>query len=377
MNKADFDRMLLATRNLANEQDSDAVLFLGNPTDPIPRALIIDSDLPFEARVLWCYFRSLSDSPGASNVLPDYATIQKELGIGRRNTVSNCLTALYITRWITIMPQAGQQRRIFVLHDTPLTFDQAVEVNPAYTDRLSAAIKNPVRKIRSLAQRVLDGAIEYSGEGGACADLYRLSGFATPAEASAEESGTNIWSGMFQREKPGLSDADEKKSVSEPAVDSTEVVLDFHDEVLAFSPGNKKLAALKLEFLPAEYRQAYLDDLAVQVLQKASGDKPIRKPIGYLQWMVNRFVENDDVVLSGEAENLGAILSEMKRKRVREDNKPILAELHKLRAEYEHLKRLARYSGEPDVWMNEKLDDTLSRISELEGQLLKVDPDGS
>ena len=377
MNRADFDRMLLATRNLANEQDSDAVLFLGSPTDPIPRALIIDTDLPFEARVLWCYFRSLSDSPGSAGITPGYDTIQKELGIGRRNTVSNCLSALHITRWITIMPQAGQQRRIYLLHDTPLTFDQAVELDPGYTDRLSAAMKNPVLKIRSLAQRVLDGAMEFSGEDTPCADLYRLSGFSPRPGPPDEGNGGGVWSFMFQRQNPSAGSGEEEPAAAhEPRDDSTVVVLDFHDEILAFSPGNKSLATLKLGFLPAGCRQMYLDDLAVQVLQKASGKNPIRSPIKYLQWMVNQHVEKGDSVLSGDAEKLETMLAEVKRNRLREANGPLHEELDELRREHAHFSKMARHIDRPDDWIMERIEETASQIGKIERTLQEAYADG-
>lgn len=371
MNRTEFDRMVLEARNLANEQDSDALLFLGSPTDPIPRALIIDSDLPFEARILWCYFRSLSDSPGSAGISPDYDTIQKELGIRRRNTVSNSINALHIARWITVMSQAGQQRRIYLLHVQPLTYEQAVELDPGYTDRLSQAMRNPAQKIRNLATRVLDGAMNVAGqENTPCADLYRLTGYAA---TSVDGEGDSLWTSMYQRPEP----PEQAKGEPDPdpglPEDGAEFVLEFHDEVLAFSPSMRNLATMKLQFLPPDLRQRYLDDLAVRVLERGDGEKPIRTPISYLQWMVNQYHEKGDIVLSGKGDHIHSILDRREQARAQEARKPILKELADLKDELNHFQRLSNRRGEPDDWIRGHLHETGARINELERQLHAVD----
>ena len=157
MVRSDFNSLLEAAQSFSLENDSDAVLFLGHPSDPIPRALILDRDLPPWARLLWCYFRSRSHSPDLAGTAPNYDTIQDELGVKGRGTVAAAVHALRVTRWMTLMPQTAQNRRhIYLLHNAPLTFHQAVELDPEYPNRIAEASRSPSRPIRVLAPGYID-----------------------------------------------------------------------------------------------------------------------------------------------------------------------------------------------------------------------------
>lgn len=381
MNRSDLQRLIASAQSLARDRDSDAVLFLGSPTDPVPRALIVDTDLPFPARILWCYLRSLSDSPGSAAISPSYRDLQKELGISNRSAVGDYLKTLQITRWISVVSQGGpKSRRVYVLYDMPLTFEQAVDVDADYASGIEKAMEHPKTTIRSLAQRVLDGAIRSSGSQGPGTDIYRLAGFAGHAGPSREGDGVDMWSGVYQRLRPDESMKDPNLRHSAPTVmshEDTEIELVFHDRILDLSRSMKELASLTLKRLPARYRQLLLDDLAANVLQRSFGNDPIRSPLRYLQWMVNKYTEGGELPLSGKGEDLEKIVAELDRKQMQEETRPLRDELQQLKAHSAHLERMIRYSRndpaeEGDKAIKGLLQDNNVKIEKLQRKLGEV-----
>jgi hypothetical protein len=60
----------------------------------------------------------------------------------------------------------------------------------------------------------------------------------------------------------------------------------YHD---GLTPSERKLAAMYLERIDPDLRQDFLDELGGQIDAKKNGAKPIKNPIGYLSWMIERF----------------------------------------------------------------------------------------
>lgn len=378
MNRSDLQRLIASAQSLARDRDSDAVLFLGSPTDPVPRALIVDTDLPFAARILWCYLRSLSDSPGSAAISPSYRDLQKELGISNRSAVGDYLKTLQITRWISVVSQGGpKSRRVYVIYDMPLTFEQAVDVDADYASGIEKAMEHPKTTIRSLAQRVLDGAIRSSGSHGPGNDIYRLAGFAGHTGPSQDGEVVDMWSGVYQRLHPDESREDPEPPTFVPSDsdhDDPDIDLVFHDRILCLSRSMKELASLTLKRLPPRYRQLLLDDLAANVLQRSFGNDPIRSPLRYLQWMVNEYTERGELPLSGKGEDLEKIVSELDRKQMLEETRPLRDELQKLMAHSAHLERMIGYSRkdlseEGDRELEGLLHDNKAKIEELQQKI--------
>lgn len=350
--RRDFDRMIEAAHSFAQEHDSDAVLFMGQPTDPVPRALILDRDLPPVARLLWCYFRSQSDSPGAAGIASEYDTIREELGIGSRSTVADAIHALRVTRWITLLPRSGQfSRKIYLLHNMPLTFSQAIDLDPAYTDRIAEALRSPAKRVRNLAQRMLDGAIVSSGPGDTPDnELYRLAGFSRQAKESP-----TLWQHIYERTPQGP-ETDEEES-DPPSMETSE--LDFHESILGLSPLQRNLMEMKTLELPLEFRQGYLDELAAIVLEREDGSDPIRNPVGYLMKLVNLH-KSGDVALTGKGERLGEMLEQKCQKIEREKRTQEVVQIGALTGELQHIHRQIEYcearGKKPEPWMLDDLE---------------------
>lgn len=367
MIRDDFRRLLQAAQTFSRDNDSDAVLFLGHPSDPIPRALIVDKDLSLAARIVWCFFRQQSDSPDAAGTAPNYDTIQRELSIGGRGTVAAAVHELRVTRWITLMPQPAHHRRhIYLLHNTPLSFNDAVELDPDYPNRIAEAIKSPSRSVRNLAQRVLDGAMVAAHSNDMNNELFRLAGYGAQdpvTDGSSDDSMLSFF--MFQR-----SGSDSEPSGDPmPSEDPGPVELNLHSDIFLLSPAMENLARIKLNFVPAKYRQPMLDELAVRILERKTGDNPVKHPLGYLSWMVNQYRETGELPLTGRGDRLPEIIGQLTRASRAQDEKPIRDEIARLTADVQHfhrtISRLESHGHAPDEALIESLDSTEQRLNEL------------
>ena len=375
-----LDDMIREARAVGCQTGSDAVLFMGQPTDPIPRALIQDRDLPPWARLLWCYFRQLSDSPAMAGAAGDYDSIQEKLGIGSRGTVSAALHALRVTRWVTLLPPASSdgagmdssgavwQPNIYLLHNMPLSFTEAMEMDPGYADHIAEAVKSPSKSVRILARRMLDGAM-MSGPGGEFQhEIYRLAG--TTRQSDARSS---IWY-QYQR-SPEVAEQVEIEAVTACREDRSrwqedEGELNFHADLLGLSQAQTKLMEVKIQELLPEYRQPYLDDLAVRKIEGENGN-PLQNPVSYLMWQVNEHCQGN-VTLTGKGERLPGLLKERLDRAEKRRWSKHRERLRRLESELDSLDRLLGYRG-PDGELNEELLDQKRRVenemSELREQM--------
>ncbi len=359
MNRTNLDQLVAQVQSFAAAQRSDAVLFLGHPTDPIPRALILDRDLPVWARLLWCYFRTRSDHPATAGTAPSYSTIRKDLGIGSRGTVSAAICALRVTRWITLLPASKERHQIYLLHNAPLTWRQAIELDADYPARLEEAIHSPRPQIRALARRLLEGSLETAEQEDPRTESYRL--------ASCLEAEDRAALGRYRIR--GIVEPISLPAAAPVSSESEASVLDFHEEILGISADLQPLAVLKLQAVPEKWRQAILDDLAVRVLERADGADPIRSPLAYLQWMVNEWQKSGELPLSGRGEELRRRQQALQAEQERQADAPRQEELRRLGTDLQHFQRLQSYQeaqGVPNEWVNQQLRQTQEQIEALQ-----------
>jgi len=308
---------------IAKQTGGDAVVFLGEPTDPIPQALILDRDLGAWARLIWCYFRQLSNSPAAPKAAGDYDSIRKMLGIGSRGTVADALQQLRITRWVTCLSLPDSSGRnvytpnVYMLHNAPLSFSQALRLDPAYPEYIDRALSAQSVSVRELGRRMLDGAMA-DDPGDPAQGLRRRAGFAARGSAS-------LWY-QYQR----APEAKPKQLEIEAAVKSrkdrrqkpqdAEIQLDLHEDILQIdNAGLAHMIRMKVaKDLPVEMRQLYLDEIAVKVLEGACGKgKEIGNPVAYLNWMLNSYKDGNDPI-DGRGFRLKQLIAE-KQEREREE----------------------------------------------------------
>ncbi len=354
----------------ACKNGSDAVLFIGSPSAPIPRALITDVDLPPWSRMLWCYWRARSESSSSGAIASDYDTIRKELGISGKATVATAIQALRLTRWITRMPLSkGKERfnsRVYLLHALPLTYQQAVEIDPDYAAWILEAIRSKSRPIRNLAHRIVDRAMEFADkpEPGFSDELGRL--------VQSSQRSTQ-WACTFQRSHP---DQARKIHDCEPPPQTQDVELEFYDAILKFNDFQKSVAEAKIRYLPEQYQQAYLNDLVARVIKREGSQRPVQNPLSYLQWMVNQYLDREEIVLNGDGENLKRVLNEKSGNEFKKQAASLRQTLQEQQCEIEYFNRMIEASHDlPAKWMTEGLQEaqeavrkTRRRIEEMKDE---------
>ena len=366
-----LEHVLSGAREFALDNNSDAVVFLGQPADPIPRALIQDRDLPPWARLLWCYFRQLSDSPAMTGRMSDYDTIRERLGIGSRGTVAAALHALRVTRWVTLLPPQPAEETInspnvYLLHNMPLTFMQAMELNPEYANHIADAVKSPNQSIRKLARRMLDGAMMSGGSGESENDISRIASFALPAGDVDRSWGTYQRSPMNPSEKEtGEEDYSE--------VFGDEVKLNLHADILELSSGRMKLMEIKINEVEPQYRQAYLDELAVRYIEGVLAGKPLNDPVAYLMWQVNQH-KRGEITLTGKGERLGTLLKRKEDEQKQVHDKNLAYQFNNLHSELQGIERFIKsctdLGNEPEPWMIEdkrRIESQMNHIRDQHG----------
>ncbi|MCP1367181.1 STY4528 family pathogenicity island replication protein, partial [Halomonas sp. BBD48] len=116
---------------LADEEDAlDGLLFLGNPHETVPRALLVDHRLGAVDVLGWQVIRLMSNAD-RSTAFPTYDELEPLLrsGAGQkasRKTVARVIAILRLTRWMTLGMKARNTANgrmignIYVLHDEPL-----------------------------------------------------------------------------------------------------------------------------------------------------------------------------------------------------------------------------------------------------------------
>ncbi|MCY4052184.1 MAG: hypothetical protein OXE41_05055 [Gammaproteobacteria bacterium] len=368
--RSKLDQILINAHSFAQPNLSDAVLFMGQPTDPIPRALIQDRDLPPWARILWCYFRQLSDSPATAGAMANYETISEQLGIGGRGTISDAIHALRITRWVTLIPKNWKNakmdnRNVFLLHNIPITYTQAMELDPKYADLLVETADSPRKKLRDLARRMIGGTTTSTDTESPLHEINRLAGYSI---ASSEPS--SQWLHIYER----LPDQDEQSMqyIGPKHEQNSEMEpLDFHETILDLSPGQVVLMRNKLMQLEAGYRQAYLDELAVRHLEGKQNNTPLRNASAYLMWQVNEH-NVGNITLTGKGERLQTILQEQEKQIQQAQKAKYVEKLNDLGGRLEHVKRLLEFSAarnkNPEPWMLEDKQNLEQEIRELRQQ---------
>lgn len=355
--QASFDRMLADAHEFAREHNSNAVLFMGNPTDPIPRALIQDRDLTPWARLIWCYFRQQSDSPAKTGAISDYDTIRELLGIGSRSTVADALHALRVTRWITLSAQRSDDSgrhhncKVYLLHSLPPSYAQVMELDPTYAERLDAATRSPSKGIRRLARRMLDGAM-LAADAEHSNNIYQMA-------AHGPHGRSAIWQSLYHRSPDAA--IEESEPMHRASVNGA---LNFHESLLELSPHKVKLIEVKLRQVEEEYRQAYLDELAVRYLEGIDGGNVLKDPIAYLMWQVNQHLQGE-VTLTGKADRLEALLARQEQK-TRDRHQ---VEISNLGAELAHINRFIEHETtqgkEPEAWMLDEQHQIENEMSKL------------
>ena len=146
----------------------EALLFMGNWHDAMPRLLIQDAVLEPVDKIVWQVIKLQAQSQTATS-FPSYAQIARHANISSDATVSRALAILRATRWLTLCARARDQRgrfrgSIYALHDEPLPLADTLYLDQDYMQFLmhtaQAHSHNRAKQVAKAALDSLQGEIE-------------------------------------------------------------------------------------------------------------------------------------------------------------------------------------------------------------------------
>lgn len=145
---------------------ADRLIFSGNRHDAVPRALLLDRRLTPLERNAWQVFRLLLNDDGIT-AFPSYDELAPYLaslpGAGRASheTVARALTAMRLTRWISLArrrrdPATGRVvGNLYVLHDEPLTPYEGIQLDMDYLDLVGRSLTHASKSLQQIGALVL------------------------------------------------------------------------------------------------------------------------------------------------------------------------------------------------------------------------------
>lgn len=373
-----FQRRLEQAESMARQQQGEALMLLGEVQDAIPRALIMDADVPAIAVRVWCYLRLSADTPDRSMMAPGYAEIMKNLNIGSRETVSHAYQVLRLTRWLTLITRHTNRwgyriGNVYGLHTVPADIGQTLELDASYlpfVQYLCSLDPDSRRhaRIRGIAVRILEGVVRTAGlpEETAADAWSRVLGTYLDHEQRTEE-GCDVYC-----RAPNSADTDDGEMLEylpdfpEPGpadLPAPPADLDFHDGILGFSAKVKKIVTGQLSVgVPEDLHQDFLTELAVIVRDRRTSPDPIRNPPNYLKKLIERHGKGESV-LSNRIEQLDAERRESERKADQQRR----AEADRIRSEIRFLKQMQDRSRsrnkDPDPMLQKQIDELTARMN--------------
>lgn len=159
MIRASLDRLIETPTG--GSAPSEALLFMGNWHDAMPRLLIQDVVLEPVDKIVWQVIKLQAQSQTATS-FPSYAQIARYANVSSDATVSRALAILRATRWLTLCARARDQRgrfrgSIYALHDEPLPLADTLYLDQDYMQFLMhTAQAHSHNRARQIAQAVTE-----------------------------------------------------------------------------------------------------------------------------------------------------------------------------------------------------------------------------
>ncbi|MGV8919321.1 MAG: STY4528 family pathogenicity island replication protein [Pseudomonas sp.] len=152
------------------DTDKTGILFTGNPHEAFPRRLLLDNRLTPLERNAWQVFRLLLNDDWLTS-FPTYEQLRPYLAsspfkLASRETVAKALTALRLTRWLSLAGRVrddvtGQMKgNIYLLHDEPISVSEAMLLDKSYLELVANAQDHANKSIRQVAALTLDEVLQ-------------------------------------------------------------------------------------------------------------------------------------------------------------------------------------------------------------------------
>lgn len=143
----------------------DTMLFMGNWHQAIPALVIQDPVLEPVDKLVWMVVMLQAREMGGRTAFPSYDRLASKTNVSSTSTISRAIAILRLTRWLTlcakIRGKGGQFKgNVYVLHDEPLPFVDALHLDVQYMQFLEQSVKHHHARVRVVAQGVLDSLDE-------------------------------------------------------------------------------------------------------------------------------------------------------------------------------------------------------------------------
>lgn len=307
--QATVDRLLSAGTRGAHD---DALLFLGNWHDAMPRLIFQDPVLqPVDTRI-WGVIKIAASGTGPT-AFPTYKHIAKIANVGSEATVARSMAILRATRWLTLCRRVRDRNgrfrgNVYALHDEPLPLADTLHLDQEYLQFLEQCQDHAHARVREVAAAVL-GTIEDDVSAGRIVtesmnpmdrriasqrtlqspneiqgrffslSTHRLQGLSAARDTDRLQ---NLKPDALQNLKSDRSSScSSKKTTTTTAVppdDSTHALI-FS---AALKPDERLLARMYVKQAPESVRQDVLDEFAGRLRVGQTKGAPIGNPVGYL-----------------------------------------------------------------------------------------------
>lgn len=149
----------------------DDFVYSGQLHDSVPRALLLDRRLSPLERNAWQVIRLLLNGEGITS-MPTYEHLRPYLATSpcalqaSTETVARALTVLRLCRWLSLArrrrPEGNGrwQGNLYVLHQTPLTPNEALRLDGEYLELLSQSLTHASKAVQRVAYDALQALAE-------------------------------------------------------------------------------------------------------------------------------------------------------------------------------------------------------------------------
>ncbi len=163
-----IDASIDALGQIDRPTNAEALLFIGNWNDALPRLLIHDPVLEPVDKIVWAVIKTCTD-PRRGTAFPNYATIARLANVSAEGTITRALAILRVTRWLSLCGRARDRRgrfrgSVYALHDEPLPLPDALHLDPEYLTFTHRSTSHSHARVALVASGVLRSLELDSGE---------------------------------------------------------------------------------------------------------------------------------------------------------------------------------------------------------------------
>lgn len=328
--------------NIADKLPSvpaDYLLFSGIQHDCMPRALLFDLRLTPGERNAWQLLRLFLDQrePVPVSLYECLSPLISSVPCGARashETISRILVTLRLTRWLSLIRRVRDKKtgrlngNIWILHDSPLTPFEALQLDAEYLELVSRTLQHTNKAVRRIAQSVvgelqddpelsqrllpsrlqelLQRAAESSypqptviSESEEC-DSSSVRHYALPS--STAEDGASAMPHPFLRQPNSARTVVNKRSVSRDHVPRAREPLALPERFIQLPVSQQNGARIAMSSLELSLQQAVLDEWDARCETQS-----IRHPAGYLFGIIQKALRGEFHLFAAH-QDPGAIL---------------------------------------------------------------------